>query len=944
MDDVIPTVTTSSLIPIDSSTPLSSTISSTPRSISASNSPSVSLSTLRYPNISISKSTSPFTQINSSSTSLSHSSRPLTSPVNIYRSPNTTTSITIPTNSSSNPSTSTPVYIPPPSPKPPPPTLPSTSPSIYSINAEINSSMNQTPIITSDPIIKSDDLLPFSERPFSPRDPTQITLNGCPIDRSTIPPISITDTDSDPDTDPLPSYIPSNLSNLAPSTPSFLPNSIDTNTDTTDDFPDITTITPFPPPSSIIRPASPTTRLTLPLDEISSPLPINPSITNSDLLINPAPPITTLNYLPSSNRLPTSRGRHPLPSIQQPIPVTSIKDQNTSLGNSPESTPPIHQQNIPPTVISSQQNIPPTVISSQQNIPPTVISSQQNISPPVNSDRQNIPPPVSSGKQNIPPPASIGRQNIPSPFSNGKQNIPPPASNGTQNIPSPTNFVQQNIPPTNSGRQNIPPSFSSDQQNIPSSNNVQQNIPPPFSSGRQNIPPPASIGRQNIPSPFSSSQQNIPPTASGGQQNIPPTASGGQQNIPPTASGSQQNIPPTASGSQQNIPPSFSNGRQNIPPPASGGRQNIPPPASGGRQNIPPPASGGRQNIPPPASGIRQPVPINGIRQPIPMSYGNNNQNITTSTSDISYQNNHSVEPGSSVVIDTSVTGVSNDTDKQPVPTSTVNSDILPPPNVPDYSSMTQEEQAQHRANFRTRFGILRNAWPSYHIPDIPDSVPLEQVHAQYDIYVRHIHISQDVDQYKVYLVIMWLIIELFCSKLGLNIGGYTVSQMRSMNKYERLLIELGENSYKSSVVAGTNFQSSWPVEVRIFFLALVNAVTFIVIKMLANYIGEGVATTIVDGLSSYLSGSPPQPGQTLFGGSSSSFPEQQSSQGPIPGGQPVPQIGGPFAGLDVASLIGNLGSMFVNRSNQPSAPVPIQQPLPQGATTPRRYAPAYEE
>ena len=77
---------------------------------------------------------------------------------------------------------------------------------------------------------------------------------------------------------------------------------------------------------------------------------------------------------------------------------------------------------------------------------------------------------------------------------------------------------------------------------------------------------------------------------------------------------------------------------------------------------------------------------------------------------------------------------------------------------------MTPEVQAQHRAVFRTKFGILRGAWPNYNIPDIPDTTSLEEIHAQYDMYVRHIRISQNVDQYKVYLVIMWLIIELFCT------------------------------------------------------------------------------------------------------------------------------------------------------------------------------------
>jgi len=307
------------------------------------------------------------------------------------------------------------------------------------------------------------------------------------------------------------------------------------------------------------------------------------------------------------------------------------------------------------------------------------------------------------------------------------------------------------------------------------------------------------------------------------------------------------------------------------------------------------------------------------------------------------------------VVRPTGITGTSNskpnDADTKALPAQVT---VLPPPNVPNYSAMSSEEQAQHRANFRTRFGILRNAWPNYHIPDVPDDLPLEQIHAQYDIYVRHIHISRDVDQYKVYLVIMWLLIELFCIKIGLNIGGYTVSQMRSMHKYERLLIELGETNYKTSG-GEAGVQSSWPVEVRIFFMALVNAVTFIIIKMLAGYIGEGMANTIVDGLSSYLSGAPPQPGQVLFGGPTQSAPISSgvpTPGGPPPGGPPLPQIGGPFGNVDMASLIGNLGSMFLrgqnplagNAPNAAAPPVvPVNSASQANPATPR-FRPAYAD
>lgn len=326
-----------------------------------------------------------------------------------------------------------------------------------------------------------------------------------------------------------------------------------------------------------------------------------------------------------------------------------------------------------------------------------------------------------------------------------------------------------------------------------------------------------------------------------------------------------------------------------------------------------------------PVGSVRSPLPktsIGGIRQPIPK------QPLPGLMPQPRPEPRDFPETPKEAAAIPTISAIPDPVVHNPLPT-------LPTPNLPDYNSMSSEVQAQHRANFRTRFGILRNAWPNYHIPDVSDTLPLEQIHAQYDIYVRHIHISQDVDQYKVYLVIMFLLIELFCIKIGLNIGGYTVSQMRSMNKYERLLIELGETNYRATSGTGAA-ESTWPVEIRIVFMALVNAVTFIIIKMLSGFIGDGVATTIVDALSSYLSGTPAQPGSVLFGGPNATQPG--APQGP----GPMPTPGGAFGGIDIPSLIANFGSAFIRGQTPGAAPVQAAQ-VPAPATTPR-FMPAYDE
>ena len=257
---------------------------------------------------------------------------------------------------------------------------------------------------------------------------------------------------------------------------------------------------------------------------------------------------------------------------------------------------------------------------------------------------------------------------------------------------------------------------------------------------------------------------------------------------------------------------------------------------------------------------------------------------------------------------------------------------------IPKYKDMTQEEQAQVRAIFKTKYGILKEAWPNYAISDFGDDTALEIVHAQYDIFIRHIRINQDVDQYKVYMVVIWLIVEIFCCKVGLNIAGFTIVQMKSMSKYQRLLIELGEINHRSASVDG--YESNWPVEYRLIFMTLINAVVFLIIKILANYVGEGAASTIVEAISSFLTGTPAQPGKTLFG------VENDSS-----GIEDVPRPqDNPLNGVDLPGLIANLGTMLINKGvfNGAASAAAPQQSKAAPKQTPTQgtgnYRPSYQE
>jgi hypothetical protein len=235
--------------------------------------------------------------------------------------------------------------------------------------------------------------------------------------------------------------------------------------------------------------------------------------------------------------------------------------------------------------------------------------------------------------------------------------------------------------------------------------------------------------------------------------------------------------------------------------------------------------------------------------------------------------------------------------------------------NLPDYDAMSLEEQAHHRANFITKFGMLREGWPSMYIPILDSGVTLRQIHAMYNHFVSQIHIQQSADGYKQWMVVMWYGIEVLGTRAGLNMNGYAKSQMSSMSKYERLLIELGENKYKETAAlsGGVVQASSWPVEMRLLGVALLNALIFVIVRTCMKYLGGGSAETqqVIDFFSGRSATPGPamqQIGQLAIGNGNVDPTAQGNTTIADP---PMPQQGGGLTGIISNLLPGLMGNIF---------------------------------
>ena len=246
----------------------------------------------------------------------------------------------------------------------------------------------------------------------------------------------------------------------------------------------------------------------------------------------------------------------------------------------------------------------------------------------------------------------------------------------------------------------------------------------------------------------------------------------------------------------------------------------------------------------------------------------------------------------------------------------------------PDYSRLTPEQQNYLKAQFKVKFSILRANYPQWGIIEIHDSFTLEQINELYTYYIRQIMVSKETGNYKVYLVIFFMIIEVIGVKiLKLNMSGYTMSQLRRMNQYDSLLTELGE---KWLVGGGSN----WPVEARLLVTAATNAVIFLGVKYLCGWMGiDGLADTIQNFFDSMINGpenssNPVLPSSAPSGmnlpknTTVSSGEEQQQTTNPLDAISGV--IGNLFGGNksggggDMASgfadTVAKLGTMFTSK------------------------------
>lgn len=134
-----------------------------------------------------------------------------------------------------------------------------------------------------------------------------------------------------------------------------------------------------------------------------------------------------------------------------------------------------------------------------------------------------------------------------------------------------------------------------------------------------------------------------------------------------------------------------------------------------------------------------------------------------------------------------------------------------------------------HKRELLFKFKQLKKTYPKMDLPDFNMMSNHDHMQKTYDATIKNLAIDSTVEGYKSYLMMGFMGCEMLLGKVGFDMEGYTQQQILHMNKYEKLLIELGEKSYIPSSV------NKWPVEVRIVALVVFQTTIFVVSKVIAK-------------------------------------------------------------------------------------------------------------
>lgn len=168
--------------------------------------------------------------------------------------------------------------------------------------------------------------------------------------------------------------------------------------------------------------------------------------------------------------------------------------------------------------------------------------------------------------------------------------------------------------------------------------------------------------------------------------------------------------------------------------------------------------------------------------------------------------------------------------------------------SVPNLSMMDEEDDDEDdedkKRELLFKFSLLRKSYDSkIEIPNFTIHSNYKRMVEVYENTLRHLSLENSVQNYKQFLIGGFMVCEyVFGCWLNLDMAGYTQAQILNIAQYERLLIELGSKNY-------TPEAANWPVEFRLVGMIILNAVIFVVSKLILKKTGNNIMNMMNQGV-----------------------------------------------------------------------------------------------
>lgn len=155
------------------------------------------------------------------------------------------------------------------------------------------------------------------------------------------------------------------------------------------------------------------------------------------------------------------------------------------------------------------------------------------------------------------------------------------------------------------------------------------------------------------------------------------------------------------------------------------------------------------------------------------------------------------------------------------------------------FAKTDDEETIKKRNEVFFHYQVLKRMHPNAPIPEFTAYSDPDSMAQKYDMISKKLALDSSVENWKRYMIIFVMGLEVVLGKLSFDVEGFAQQQLIQMHTYDSLLVEMAEKSYTPK---GT---SKWPVEVRLMMMLTVNMALFIICRMIEKKTGSNLLGTI---------------------------------------------------------------------------------------------------